>query len=234
MDNWRDAVRRPASRLEVGGFRPTGQVQASSFGRVSLAAPDEEWPSWKGEPLLPLCQLNLTTAPYVPPSLRDVGLITIFIAADYHLGDTLKVRNRTERTEGPWCLRSYEGIEGLVEISAPLDAVSIRPFEARWRSPEVDYPTHEMLPIELPREIEDDYYDLEGVRTLDGTKLGGWPHCIQSEPWWEHRREGAGFRFVLQVDSEEKCGWQWGDQGAAYFARNERDLDCWAFDWQCL
>ena len=233
MESWRKEIARRATRLEVGGFRPTGLPQASSFGRVSLRLPEEEWPMWQGRPLLHLCQLNLEDAPYRPDILKDVGLITIFIEEGSYEEDGFSVRNRKDDSEGTWCLRTYERIEGLVTATSPVDVVSIRPFEARWRDMETDYPTHDTMPIELPPTISETYYDIEGIKTLDGTKLGGWPSCIQSEPWWDYHEEGEEFEFALQVDSEEKSHWSWGDGGAAYFARSKVDPNRWAFDWQC-
>ena len=233
MESWRKEIERPVSRLEVGGFRPKGRPEASSFGRISLRMPGEEWPLWQGEPLLPLCQLNLAEASYLPDDLQDISVITIFIAENFYDEDPISVRNRNDQAERLWCLRAYESLDGLVAVDAPAIATSIRPFEARWRKAEIDYPKRDTMPIELPPEVDENYYDIEGIETLDGTKLGGWSSCKQCPPWWDYSEEGAEFEYALQVDSEEKSGWMWGDFGAAYFARSKLDSNRWAFDWQC-
>ena len=233
METWRKQIERPVSRLEIGGFRPTGRPETSSFCHISLRLPDEKWPVWQGQPLIPLCQLNLTESFYVPENLRDLSLITIFIAENFYDEDPVSVRDRHDQSERLWCLRSYESIERLVPIIAPENSTTLLSFEARWRRTEIDYPTHDTMPIELPPEIDDNYYDIEGIETLDGTKLGGWPSCIQSEPWWDYREDGAEFEYALQVDSQENSGWMWGDLGAAYFARSKIEPSRWAFDWQC-
>ena len=189
---------------------------------------------YQNEPLAPLCQFNLTEAPFVPEILRDISLITIFIAEDFYGGETIQARNRNDLSDWIWCLRSYAHIEDLVPLVPPNFASSVRPFEAQWLEAQTDYPTHDTMPIELPPDIDDRYYEIEGIETVNGTKLGGWPSCIQSEPWWDYRNEGKEFEYALQVDSEEKAGWMWGDAGAAYFARSKRDPNLWAFDWQCM
>ena len=138
METWRKEIARPVTRLEVGGFRPSGLVEASAFGQVSLALPGEGWPKWQGKPLLPLCQLNLKNTSYLPDNLQDISLVTIFIAEDFYEADTINIRSRIDPSEGHWCLRTYETIEGLTAITSPHDVTSIRPFESRWRETETD------------------------------------------------------------------------------------------------
>lgn len=188
---------------------------------------------WKGQPLTPLCQLNLAKASYVPQNLQDLSFISIFVAKTYYDEKPVSIRNRDDQTESLWCLRSYEKIEDLVPIAVPENIPPIRSFEARWNDPEIDFPTHDTMPIELPPEIDNNYYDIEGIETLNGTKLGGWPSCIQCEPWWDYHEDGPEFEYALQVDSEENSGWTWGDLGAAYFGRSRLNSKRWAFDWQC-
>ena len=233
MENWLRLIERSASQLEVGGFRPSERPEASSFGRVTLARPGEAWPIWQDRPLLPLCQLNISEAPFAPENIRDLSLIAVFVAKDFYDVDTLDTRLANDGSDHPWCIRAYARLDGLVTLTIPEFDSPIRPFEARWRDIERDYPTHDLLPVDPPPEIEEDYYDIEGIRTLEGTKLGGWPLCIQSEPWWDHHASGREFEYALQVDSEEKAHWMWGDRGAAYFARSKADPNRWAFDWQC-
>ena len=55
----RQALHRIARPLEVGGFRPTGSLDATCFGEVRLRAQGEDWPTHDGGPMLPLAQLNV-------------------------------------------------------------------------------------------------------------------------------------------------------------------------------
>jgi hypothetical protein len=134
----RAKLRRKASRIVAGGFRPPDSSQDSWFGRVALAGPDEEWPYHQTRPMLPLCQLNLTEMPFVSPSLRDLSLITVFISS-------VSLPIDTENGDG-WRLRSYPSFKGLVEIEAPEHDRLIRPFPVRWELIEADYPSYEDIP----------------------------------------------------------------------------------------
>jgi hypothetical protein len=104
-------LRKKASRIIVGGFRPPEAPDGSWFGRVRLAMPDEEWPADRGKPMLPLCQLNLTEMPFVPPNLNDVCLITVFISA-------ISLSADAENGDG-WQLRAYPSLDGWVQIETP-------------------------------------------------------------------------------------------------------------------
>ena len=68
---------RPASVLEIGG-RPGSDPEASVYGCATLALPGETWPTYDDEPMLPILQLNLREAPYVPDALGDVELLALF------------------------------------------------------------------------------------------------------------------------------------------------------------
>ncbi len=70
---------RRAIRLEIGGFRPPENADASWLGQVNLAAPGEEWPRTGREPMDALCQINIDEMPFRPPGLEDIGFISVFI-----------------------------------------------------------------------------------------------------------------------------------------------------------
>src|SRR5215831_14699125 len=86
LQEFRRLNTRKASILQIGGFRPTADPFASNFGLRPLGAPGEEWPVSDGKPLLFICQLNLATAPVVPPLLEGIQLITFFADPDGSLG----------------------------------------------------------------------------------------------------------------------------------------------------
>jgi hypothetical protein len=175
--------------------------------------------------MLPLCQLNLAEMPFVPLSLNDLSLITVFISA-------VSLPIETENGDG-WRLRTYPSLEGLVEIEAPRHDNPIRPFPIRWELIEADYPGHEDIPFELLEHLWDDYYDL--FEHHYSSKVGGWPYLIQSEIYWSpYKRHPADPEYVFQIASEEKAHWQWGDRGIGYFGRGTgRAREVWALSWQC-
>jgi uncharacterized protein YwqG len=218
-------LKRRASQIIVGGFRPPEQPEVSWFGRVHLAQAHESWPMHAGKPMIPLCQLNLTEAPYVPPNLKDIALLTIFISAD-----TLPLD--TPKGEG-WELRAYASLENLTEIAEPDHGSRIRPFPIRWELIEEDYPSWEDVAIALPKAIEDNYYDLFEVKNC--SKIGGWPSLIQSEIYWApFNRHPANPQYAFQIASEEKAHWMWGDAGVGYFGRGTGQAsNTWTLAWQC-
>jgi hypothetical protein len=119
----------PASVLQVGGFRPTFDPAASNFGMSALGLPGEGWPMWDSKALLFVCQLNLTTAPAVPPLLADIKLITFFVKTEF--GEL------SEESGRDWRLRAYKSLEGLARISAPAGAPKVRKgFECCWEQRE--------------------------------------------------------------------------------------------------
>jgi uncharacterized protein YwqG len=224
-DEFRQLNTRKASVLQVGGFRPTLDPMASNFGLAPLGLPGEEWPVWNSQPLLFVCQMNLTTAPAVPSLLAGIQLITFFINPE------LGILNRENGQD--WAMRAYTSLEGLTRIAVPGNVPKLKKgFECRWEECE-DHPNHDDSEIvkaagaRRPR---------TGFDNVARTKIGGYATTIQSEPWWGHDAHPADPRFCLQVNSEEKAGAIWGDGGAIYLARGTAPgcSDRWFLDWQCF
>jgi hypothetical protein len=216
---------RKASVMVVGGFSPPVDPLASWFGRVRVAHVGEVWPSHRGKPMLPLCQINCGELPHRPEALSDIAFITVFIARDELPADA---------SGQGWALRTYATLNGLVEIKEPEPAGPIVALPAKWELCEEDYPCREDVGIELPPDVEAKYYDLFVNR--DGSKVGGWPSLIQSEIFWAPgNKHPANPEYVFQIDSETKAHWAWGDAGVGYFGRGTGGArDQWALDWQCL
>ncbi|WP_409999038.1 DUF1963 domain-containing protein [Bradyrhizobium sp. SZCCHNRI2007] len=142
------------------------------------------------------------------------------------------LRDPGEGKGASWCLRTYPSVDALVPLVAPSHGSTIRDTQVLWSNVTPDSPTHDLLPLDLPDNLRDTYYEMNFPR-IHATKLGGWPSCVQSEPWWYHQDSDDDFSFAIQIDSESEVGWMWGDSGTAYFARSQRDPRKWAFDWQC-
>jgi hypothetical protein len=174
----------------------------------------------------------LTEAPWRPESLADIELIALFISSDFMEGEFPWLRDPGEGNGASWCLRTYRSVGALVPLVAPLHGSTIRDSDVRWGNVTPDLPTHDLLPLDLPDNLRETYYEMNFPR-IHVTKLGGWPSCVQSEPWWYLQNNDDDFSFAIQIDSESKAGWMWGDNGTAYFARSQRDPRKWAFDWQC-
>ncbi len=226
INAFEETIRRRAIVFDIGGFRPSENPKASWFGRITWSSPSESWPITDGRPLHPLAQINLTELPYRPPRLDDIAFLTIFIDPEHLPND--------EPNGTKWCLRAYRNLDDLVPLVEPKLVSRIRSFQMKPKIIEADYPTHDDIPVELPAELKDSYYDR--FSNTDGLKLGGWPTLIQSEifwaPWNQHP---ISPEYVFQIDSTEKGNWQWGDAGIGYFGRGtvEGQRDEWAISWQC-
>ncbi|MEQ8779073.1 MAG: DUF1963 domain-containing protein [Roseibium album] len=232
--SWRSSIEKPCSSLTVGGFRPSNELTSSCFGEIR-AAEDENWPHLENKPLWPVCQLNLLDAPYVPDCLRDVAMLQFFVHEEYWRFDQSIVDVSKPTPSGPFFLKIYKGLDALKFVDPPNHDSPFKPLEAKWcKDVRVDYPTHDCMPFDFDALDIGDYCDQDGVETVFATKLGGWPSCVQSEPWWDYRKEGKDFEFALQFHSEEKANCWWGDNGVVYFARHKSNTDVWAVDWQCL
>ena len=222
----RERLRRRAIVFEVGGFRPSEDLFESWFGRVNVCTAGEAWPELDGKPMHALCQINLTTMPFRPPRLDDVEMLAVFIGPDVLAMDTPNGRN--------WCIRAYKQIAGLVPLGQRDTGSITKPFPMRSRVVEDDFPCWEDVPLELPEEIADNYYDL--FKNTSGFKLGGWPTLIQAEIYWAPwNKHPTAPEYVFQIDSEPKANWSWGNGGVGYFGRGtaEGKEDEWTCAWQC-
>lgn len=220
-------LRRKVVIMEIGGARPPSDPYASWFGKVNFALPGEEWPEWDGEPMCALAQIDVRALPVIPPRFADLEFITIFI-------DPEELPDNQPNGEG-WLLRAYKDASKLVAIEEPDTGSEIKAFPMFATVREDDYPCHEDCDIELPSEIDENYYDY--FQGLDGFKIGGWPRLIQCELYWgPNAVHEAEPEFVFQIDSNDKAQWQWGDGGIGYFGRGTAPghQDEWTMTWQCF
>lgn len=226
-------LERPASVLEIGGMRATHAPNSSYFGDVRLQLPDEIWPEFHGKPLWPLCQLNLTAAPFRPEGLRDLEMITVFISQHFMEMAGNVVDCTDVAPVGGWFIRCYSSMADLVEISPPDHDSPLFIQEARWRKNAYsDFPDPDKGLISLTSEEELFLQDESEVEPIEGLKLGGWPNCLQTKPWWEEKPSQAQFEYMLQIDSDTESNWSWGDGGIGFLARSRQNPNKWALDYQ--
>jgi hypothetical protein len=152
--------------------------------------------------MVPIAQLNLREASYVPPVLKDLALITLFFAEPVLVD---------ERQPGTWLLRSYRALDGLAEIDANPSAVhdawsgaaQWKPRRVQYKVVERDYPC--ILDPRLSDELSDDVLDrwAEEATTSEQSKVGGWPYLLQSGMEWGTRHdEEIEFAFQLSGFNE--------------------------------
>lgn len=233
--NWRDQIIKPASVLNVGGFRPSEEYLASCFGEIRAGRKTEVWPSYNGKPLIPICQLNLTNAPHLPDILSDIKMFQFFISDDgFWSSDTSVIDSSEAVPASPFFIRTYRKLDRLDPIEMPDIKTSLKSFEACWENNvAVDYPTHDMMPIDFDSLGIGDYYDQQDIDQIGRTKIGGWPTCIQSDPWWNYSANDHNLTHALTIDTEEKAKCHWGDGGVVNIARSKTNENLWAVDRQC-
>lgn len=221
MEALRERLMRPAVLYEPS-FEFREDVLGSYFGAVRAALPDEDWPRYEERLMVPILQLNLEELVYRPPGTEDIRLLTLFVdSQDY------------PENHGSWLLRTYSSLAKLRSLDPPPLDFRVRAISLGPPALIEDYPSFEDL------EVEDELWDnfSEQYPPARGVKLGGWPSLVQSEIYWApHNEHPAEPRYVLQVDSLEEAGWQWGHDGCAYLGRGTakgRQND-WVFEWQCL
>ena len=198
--------RRRAIALDLAEAAPNTPAASSWHGRVCLAAPGEDWPRHEGRPMSPVCQINLTTLPFVPEVVADLALITLFIDPEAELYDEPNGRG--------WCLCAYRSLDGLVPLADPRHEEDFVVGLLAATVIEGDLPHDEDLPVELPDDMLDRYIDLGETTML--LKLGGWPQWVQGSLFVEEP-EPITRALALEVAAHSD-GWYMGD-GSAYILR---------------
>src|SRR5690606_23772337 len=77
-------IEKQATIFETGGFRPENKITESWIGRVFAYGADEGIPEdTNGRPMLPLVQFYLPLLPFVPDQIKDIRLLTVFMAEQF-------------------------------------------------------------------------------------------------------------------------------------------------------
>jgi Domain of unknown function (DUF1963) len=214
---------KPATKFIAGGFRPTDSEDESWLGRVFLFRPEESVPTNAvGKQLLPLAQFHIPRLPFVPSSLSQVRVLSVFISEPFP--------EPFEEMGNNWVIREYAHNELLVRKELPIEHSYLKPFPLKSTFVPEDYPLWDGggIPTELETEILclenkgeiESYYDF--VCHTYEHKIGGYPSFCQSgvDP-----REG--FEFVFQVSSDAKINLNVIDSGSLMFWKH-RNTGKWA------
>lgn len=210
------ALGRPATMFEVGGFRPTHEPTESWLGRVFLWHAGEEPPvDADGDPMVPFAQLYLPTLPFVPAQLRGIELLTVFVSPN-------QLPAQFEPMGRRWMIREYRSLAGL-ERDDDRSVSRLVAFPLRPHLLDRDYPV--WASDEIPADLRTDLVNLkeedpglgydQQTQHAYGHKLGGCPSFCQSGVAF-----GDGYEFVLQISSDAKIGLNVVDGGSLMFARH--------------
>jgi hypothetical protein len=226
-------------------------------GRPNLPA-DLAWPSWQGEPLPFVAQLDLAGIPQVEGlSLPCEGSLFFFYEGGLeawgftpeHAGGARVLYATSNLSEHP--LRAFP--DGVAD-EMRFVGTRLKPDSGHVTLPNDQDQAVERLGLNA--EERERYADfLETWRPQDPPlhRMGGHPEPVQGDPKLEAQLASRGldcgspggyergkelglwagatnWKLLLQVDSDESAGMLWGDAGCLYFLIREQDLAQAKFD----
>lgn len=209
-------IEKSATVFETGGFRPENKITESWIGRVFAYGANEGIPQdSNGIPMVPLAQFYLPILPFVPEQVRDIRILTVFMAEQFpdilaESGDNYVIREY--RHEEEFVIKELENPNSPLK-RFPLQGILVMDDCPEWDdgglNPAIE---QEIFQLEKSGAIES-YYDI----TIQhyGTKIGGYPSFCQSGIDF-----GEGFDFIFQVADNPKANLTILDGGSFMFARN--------------
>lgn len=227
-------ILREATALELYQLQPGQRVTsvATKFGGSPYAEIQDEWPLCPscGDGLTFICQVNAADCFHRMPS--KIALFSFFYCTQ------CSPWGMSDEPQGQWLVRVYSepSETRFIELSdsSPPDAkvqtcgvhtsrvLSLPDLEGigRWFG-EAEEWAAEMNPEE-PWEAYDEVVSSLGAVSDYGSLLGGFPRWVQGEATPECPKCRQSMALLAQIDSEEKAGITWGDQGLIYlFICNE-------------
>lgn len=227
-------------------------------GRPNLPR-EFDWPTWRGEPLAFVAQLDLASLPEVPGlPLPRTGAISLF----YEGGQS--AWGFSPDDAGSCCVSYWpDPLSGFPLRSLPKDLEDHLRFKGVRLSPQQPAPTFPdsqdqvIGGMELTPEERESYLDFQlGLlesETDSLHRIGGFPECVQGDPKLEahlvshglYCGDPGGYRtgkerglwagateweLLLQVDSDDRAKMMWGDVGRIYFLIHREALARRQFD----
>ena len=213
------AIRRKATIYKTGGFKPTNALWESWIGKVAWQKPNETQPVNKeGKPLIPLATLFFDGSEFVPESVRDKRLITVYV--DMEFWNNLEKGELNEYFD----IRMYDNVKELVSCDYTSNEITPFPMSSEYRM--FECPQWEDIEtlgedvydaiLKVEKETGFDYYDYIFEENYNSHKVGGWPNSIQGGVGFDD-----GYEFIFQIASDEKAGMNIVDNGNFYFGYNK-------------
>lgn len=214
----------------------------SALGGVPFLATDKEWPSREGTPLDFLAQIDLSQ---IPPHVFDSapsGTLAFFYDVE----------------NGPWgdeaedigaaaIIHTPQGVAGKsvqkpgtrppAPLRLPVGFVHTRELSLTGEQEDRFYKHFRSLPDTEKSQLEE-VHDLLLGSTSGYNRILSPPNRIQNDMDSDLAvasaayglSEGTAWVMVLQIDSVDELGWQWGDAGCLYFYLPSEDLATGRFD----
>jgi len=205
VDDIKKALKKQATLLTVD-TDGNSQSNKSWFGKVSLFSKDESVPLDKdSNPMRSVLQLYIPSMPYIPASLNETVLLTVFVSKDYI----------------DWVVREYQDTEHLYTKNFNNDSFfEVSPI--KFELIDEDYPIDsdmldcedDIIALENSGKISD-YFDV--FEHIGGHKVGGYPTFLQYPIYF-----GEDDEIIFQLEV--------GDSNF-FFAKNLK-TNQWSIDFQ--
>lgn len=234
---WRKSESRPSIQFEV-----TSESGFNKLGGVPQMPPHFVWPKWKGEHLLFLAQIDLSTLPRIDGvEFPDKGQLYFF----YH-------------DEQTWGFQPQDAGSAVVLYSETMDSCIVQPppteFGERLIYGEAflvahqaeSFPSFEQADLgPYPDEIWDIWEEDPDPAEV---QMFGWAVPVQNpemdleselvsngfehntKPTPEQIERAKDWILLFQLGSVEEAGMCWGDVGVLYFWIRKEDLAAKRFD----
>jgi len=196
---------RPAAQLSLKKGRVAHA--ASKLGGLPDVPADFVWPMAGDQPLAFVAQLQLADLPARVTSdlaLPRKGLVALFIGTAQGSDDPV---GRAIAFLGP----PKKLAPAALQHTPVLDAMALAVKEI-WALPPVELASS-LLRSETAERIYTAAFE-DHERASEGTarhRVGGYALPVHADP------ENDGERLLLQMDSDDTCGMNWGDAGRLYF-----------------
>lgn len=212
---------RNSNVAKFGGFRPEPDKLHSWFGGHFFGKPDESWPMFKDEPMLPLLQIVTSELPNIPSSLKDTRFLALYVTMEE------QIPSFSSNGEG-WQILEYSETDDIQKLAMPCDWKIPKRFQIIWADGGEEAPGWtEIVNILNDRGLakNNGFFDFyrNSYNCSDGTKVAGWPSYIQNN------LVGRPLDFVFQVSSNSKTDWSYGGGGNMYFYKDK--LGEWSMSW---
>ncbi len=198
---------------------------ASQFGFVVALKSDAAWPSFDGEPMVGLLQINTAELPSIPSALTGVALLRVWVSL---------VDDAILDPDGV-VIRSSPSLSDETPVAQPVIATPIKRCGIAWANA-TDMPGYQDLPRTVSDEIANFYAEVD-CPTISATKIGGFARRMQGPTAFDVTGYPSPdspelFDYVLQIGSEKVAEWTWGDDGIGYVGRSRTNPAKWKLDWQ--
>jgi uncharacterized protein YwqG len=237
--------------VEQVGLKAAATIGASRMGGAADVPTGFEWPSWKGEPLAFIAQLNCAELPRLPgyEGLPTTGLLSFFYAGKqqpWGFDPADKGSSRTYYFPATETLQTKAGSG----VNFKQASISFSLFPSFSDS-------YELYPKFVNEKTTNKWYEMlnDIIDATDETnKLGGYPDLVQYSMEGEVALAANGvfagdgekslknpdsakflaqapeWKLLLQVASVGALGMEWGDVGNIYFWIHQQDLAAGNFE----